>query len=249
MRYLLRLPVALGLTLALSGCPARPQSVDPLAVMTWHGQAVSISAKILVKATPPGGESFTTTVYLWQDGDGRARVLVTKVDQEVLQLLIQADGAFDAWAPRSGLRTHGELADPDLPREFADIRLLLSELRDGPAAPALNLKPGPAANTLVGRSGSYQATLGVAGEEITTKTLSDEQGAQVYQVTYSRYRSFDDLHRPTRVETRTADGARTVANLISFDSLGGISAQRMRLTIPDAARAVSPREFLEHLDG
>ena len=246
------LGVAAGVLAAtvLAGCPTHQTSgPTPVQVALWHGQPPALSAKLLLKATDANGESLQTTLYLWHAADGRTRLLLTKVDVDVLQALIQPDGSFVAFAPRSQFKTSGELADPKLPTGLADLRLLLSEVCDGPVPPSARLTAGDS-GVFSGSAGSYQATLSFdpATFEVRDKLLSDAAGHPRYHLAYTRYQAFDELHRPTRVEVAPPEGGSLVAHLLRCESLGDISAERMRLAIPETARAVTPTDFLEHLD-
>ena len=244
---------ALFATLALTGCitradqPAAP--IDQSHLAAWYGQPRALAATLLLRSSDAVGASTVVTLRLWRNADGRTRVQLTKVDVDVLAALIQPDGAFEAWAPRSGMRTAGELADPTLPPGFADIRLLLGEVCDGPLPPVL--APGTQANTLTGPADSrLDALLSVPphSDWVVAKTLSDHAGAVVYRLQYAADKDFDGTHRATKVKVTAADGGQLAAYLTHFDTLGSISPERMRLTIPDTAKAVTPGELLEHLD-
>jgi hypothetical protein len=249
--------LAVLLAALLCSCGTRPTvdphggpAVDPVVIATWHGQPRAVAAKLLLKTTDAKGESLQTTLNLWRAADGRARLLLTKMDVDVLQVLIQANGTFVAWAPRSGLKATGDLADPTLPPALADVRLLLSEVVDGPLPSSAKLTPGSAPGVFSGTNGSYQltVTLSLGDPEVRDKQLSDAAGHALYHLTYQRYQAFDDLHRPTRVQVDLPEGGSLVAHLLRCESLGDISAERMRLAIPDAARAATLTDFLEHLD-
>lgn len=239
--------------LLLAGCPSTVpvrKHVDPLAVAGWHGQPRAVAAVVYMKSADPAGNSVQATLNIWRAADGRTRLLLTKIDVDVLSALVQPTGDFAAFAPRSGLRTEGALSDAELPAGFADLRLLLGEVCDGPLAPGLATKPGNHGNVIEAAAGGLTATITVdpASDEVREKVLRDAQGRLAYQVRYSLYKAFDDLHRPTKVEVVVADGSTVVAYLRRFDALGDISAERMRFTIPDTAREVPAAEFLEHLD-
>jgi hypothetical protein len=243
-----------GAVLLLAGCPSTTPTprtnADPLAIAGWHGQPRAVAAVVYMKSTDPAGSSVQATLNLWRAADGRTRLLLTKIDVDVLSALIEPTGDFTAFAPRSGLRTAGALSDARLPAGFADLRLLLGEVCDGPLAPGLATKPGNHGNVIEAAAGGFAATITVdpASDEVREKVLRDAQGKLAYQVRYSLYKAFDDLHRPTKVEVVVGDGSSVVAYLRRFDALGDISAERMRFTIPDTAREVPAAEFLEHLD-
>ncbi len=244
----------LAATLLLAGCPSTApvvrKNADPLAIAAWHGQPRAVAAVVYMKSADPAGNSVQATLNVWRAADGRTRLLLTKIDVDVLSALIQPTGDFAAFAPRSGLRTEGALSDPKLPAGFADLRLLLDEVCDGPLAPDLATRPGNHGNVIEATAGGFTATITVdpASDEVREKVLRDAQGRLAYQVRYSLYKAFDDLHRPTKVEVIVGDGSSVVAYLRRFDALGDISAERMRFTIPDTAREVPAAEFLEHLD-
>ena len=239
---------------ALAGCPARPAAnppIDPLAIAAWHGQPQAVAAVLYLTSIDPQGERTSVTLHLWHAADGRTRILMTKVDHEVLSALIGSDGAFIAYAPRTDRSTSGELADPQLPAGLAELRLLISEVIDGPlpqgfVATGADEQP----QILTGRSGSFQAqiTVDAHSAEVREKSLILPDGRLAYQLRYSQYRAFDGLHRPYKVEATASDGSTVIAYLRRFDALGDISAERMRLTIPASAQAVVPANFLEHLD-
>lgn len=241
----------------LSGCvcvrPQAPQAIDPVHLAAWYGQPRAVAATLLVKTTDVTGDSTQVTVYLWHAADGRTRLLLTKVDVEVLSALIEADGSFTAYAPRSKLRTAGELSDVQLPAGFADLRLLLNELCDGPLPPGLKI--GEHANVLTGPATSgltATVTVSPTTDEITEKVLRDRSGALVYLLRYSATKDFDNIHRATKVDTVVGTGTAQTYSLTAyvrrFEVLGDISAERMRFSIPEVAQAVAPAEFLEHLE-
>ena len=250
---------AVGAALLLGGCSVcRPESAtqshtNPAATVAWLGQPTSVSAALLLRSVDAKGESILFTMYLWRSADGRTRVLLTKIDVDVVNLLVQRDGSFTAFAPRSKLSTQGDFNDPRLPAGLADMRLLLSEVCDGPLTPALAkvLKPSDHDNVRTGSvSPDLVATVTFAPEsdEVREKVLRDTRGNLLYQLRYRTYQAYDDFHRPTKVDAVVADGSSLIANLRRFEALGDISPERMRLIIPDTARAVPITEFLEHLD-
>ena len=245
--------------LILSGCQGtRPTSPNAArAIAQWCGQPTAFSAKLLVRSLAVSGDATQVTVYLWRAADGRTRLLVTKLDLDVLELLIQRDGRFTAFAPRSGLQTAGDFNAATLPAGLADVRLLISEVADGPLAASLvpHLVTSSAATApdqvLVGNANpdrNVTVTLQPGADEVREKVLRDRQGSLLYQLRYRDYRAFDDFHRPTKVDGVVADGSSLTAYLRSFDALGDISPERMKLTIPATARAVTVTEFLEHLE-
>lgn len=246
-------------TLSLSGCGwfrgsvAPTTTVDPVAIAAWHGQPAAVSATLLLRSADAAGQSVQVTLRLWRAADGRTRLLLTKVDVDVLQALVLADGSFTAFAPRSGLRTAGELSDRTLPAGMADLRLLIAEVCDGPLSPGLAaaLKPGEHANQFAGAATAgvnATVTIDPQSDEVREKVLRDARGGLLYQLRYLTYKTFDGCHRPSKVDGIVADGGTLTAYLRQFETLGDISAERMRLTIPDTARAVPVTEFLEHLD-
>lgn len=243
----------------LSGCgwlrsDSKPVKIHPQAIAAWHGQPRAVAATLLLRTVDAAGESLQITLHLWRAADGRTRLLVTKIDVDVLQALVQADGSFAAFAPRSGLRTTGDFADPQLPAGLADLRLLISEVCDGPLSPALaavaqatpefaNVLTGPAAEGV-----TATVTLDQQSEQVREKVLRDDRGRLLYHLRYLTYTTYDECHRPSKVDGKVGDGGTLTAYLRRFDSLGDISAERMRLTIPDTARAVPVTDFLEHLE-
>ncbi len=248
-RLLFGCAVVLTLCSCISTRQHVPQAIDPLQLAAWYGQPRAVAATLLLKTTDATGDSTQVTIYLWRAADGRTRLLLTKVDVDVLSALIQADGSFTAFAPRSGLRTAGDLSDPDLPAGLADLRLLLKELCDGPLPPGLT--KGEHDNVLTGPTdGGLTATVTVSPttDEITEKDLHNRSGGLVYLLRYSGTKDFDGIHRATKVDTVVGNGSSLTAYLRRFEVLGDISPERMRFAIPDTATAVPPAEFLEHLD-
>ena len=248
-----RLAIGALALVALAGCPARPAAnppINPLAIAAWHGQPQAVAAVLFLTSIDPRGERTSVTLNLWHAADGRTRVLLTKVDHDVLSALISSDGSFTAYAPRSDRKTSGELADPQLPSGLADLRLLVAEVVDGPLSPGFVAGSGDQSNILTGRSGNFQTRITVdpISTEVREKTLSQADGRLVYHLRYTQYKAFDGLHRPYKVEATASDGSTLIAYLRRFDALGDISAERMRLTIPASAQAVVPADFLEHLD-
>lgn len=255
--------IALVCVCMVSGCgwlrsDSKPVKIHPQAIAAWHGQPRAVAATLLLRTADAAGESLQITLHLWRSADGRTRLLVTKIDVDVLQALVQADGSFTAFAPRSGLRTTGDFADPQLPAGLADLRLLIGEVCEGPLSPALaavaqatpefaNVLTGPVAAGVTAAV-TATVTLDPQSEQVREKVLRDDRGRLLYHLRYLTYTTYDECHRPSKVDGKVGDGGTLTAYLRRFDSLGDISAERMRLTIPDTARAVPVTDFLEHLE-
>lgn len=243
----------LAAALLAAGCAGSdrgPRAVGPAAspavIRAWHGATPALRARLALRLAEPGREPRNVDLHLWQVADGRLRAKVARLDVDVLDLRIEADGAVLAWAPRSGLVARGHLGRDGAPPLLARLRLLAGELAEGPL-PAGVVPAIDADGWWRWRQGELAVRLRVDTEgRASAKTLAADDEAAV-EVAYDRYRAFDGLQRAGRVRITAADLELT-AVLREFNPVAAISADGLRLVPDPGARAVPISDLLEHLE-
>jgi len=226
---------------ALAGC-GDPR--DPAAdLIRRQGRTQAFAAAALVRAKPADGESLQLTLSAWRGQDGAVKVLVTKADVDVLEARLDVDGLLRLWSPRQRETCTTRLDANEVPALLARLPLLLRELSDGPLAP----QAAPVADgRWTWQEDDLAIAVALAGDQPRSKTVTDPQGQILVTLTYGATRAFDALLRPDRVTITVPDGEALVL-LRRLDALGDVSAERLRLTIPDDAIAVPFPTLLEHL--
>lgn len=222
--------------LLLCGCgSARPQPAAHA-----FGAARAVAASLLVQVVPEQGDAEVFTLRLWSTADRAIRVRVQKLDVAVLDALVRPDGAYEALLVRERVATAGRLGAADDPLLLRDLRLLLSELRDGPV-PAGAAPDGDGAwDDPTG----WRARLQAGADGLPAlKTLHDG-AVEMRRLAYRRWQDYDGLRRPSQVELRVhGDPATVRVRVKGLDDPGAISAERMALAIPADAERVAPEEF------
>ncbi len=225
----------------LVGC-GEPRDPDADLVRR-QGHTQAFAAAALVRAKPTDGEAVQLSLSAWKGQDGAVKLLAAKADVEVLEARLEADGRLLLWSPRQREVCTTRLDAPEVPALLAHLPLLLTELSDGPLAPN-------AVRSTEGRwtwtAGDLAIALVLEGDRPRTKTVADAAGTTLVTLTYGEQRAFDELLRPARVTIQVPDGEALVI-LRRLDALGDVSAERLRLTIPDDAVTVPFPTLLEHL--
>lgn len=238
------------LALILAGCaePPRPAGPDVVGLRARLGSAEVISASLLVQLTPAKGEGELFTLRLWRAGDGAVRLRAQKLDVDFLDALVRPDGAYEACLPRERVATAGRLGSPDDPPLLSDLRLLLSDLRDGPlprsAAPTGDVR------RLAWNDGDWTAELDLAADGLPSAKRLGTGGVVQREVTYARWQAYEGLTRPSQVRLRVpGDDGVTAIRLRSLDTPPVISPERMALRVPDGVERVEPAAFSRRMLG
>jgi hypothetical protein len=180
------------------------------------GVAPCVVASLLVQAKPAQGESQTVTVRIWAAPEA-SLLKLKKLDHDVLEALVQPDGAWQAWLPRERVRAAGTAADA--PGLLADLRLLLDEARLGPVG---------------------------AGIELDAEGFPSARSQGDLRIAYARWTAYGALWRPARADLRRGDDT-TIVLLKAFDAPGAISGDRLRLTAPADIPVVPVAEFAQRM--
>lgn len=228
--------------LLIAGCtPSRPAGSD---LIERQGRAEAFAAQALVRVRPTEGEPVQISVGVWRGRSGALRALVTKADVDVLALRLDPEGTLRVWSPRQRETSLVTLSDPDLPLLVAHLPLVVEDLVNGPLP--TGAQPGPD-GTWTTTVGSLAVTVTTQGDRPVTKTVADGQGTTLLTITYGEMASFDGVLRPRRL-TVTAPGGEALILLRRFDALGDVSAEGLRLEIPDDADTVPLPLLLDHVN-
>ncbi|MCS6969851.1 MAG: hypothetical protein RMM29_03705 [Planctomycetota bacterium] len=185
------------------------------------GSIGAFAASILLQTRAPDGEGEVFTVRLWRAAQGDARLRVQKLDVDLIDGLLRRDGSFIAWSPRERVATSGGAdAAPPL---LADVRWLLRELAEGPEE------------------------TGVADRDAEGRPLARVIGER--RIVYARWQDYDGRWRPSLIRIVERDGRQIAMRLKALDIVPAISAERLRLSVPEDAAVVAPAAFLERIAG
>lgn len=245
-----RWPLLSALILLVAGCvdPPRPVGPDAAALRARLGSADVLSASLLVQLTPATGDGELFTLRLWRAGDGAVRVRAQKLDVDFLDALVRPDGAYEAVLPRERVATSGKLGAADDPLLLRDLKLLLSDLRDGPLP--RTAAPGGEARRLLWSEDGWAAELDLAADGLPSAKRLSVDGAVQREVAYARWQAYEGLTRPSQVRLRIpGDDGVTAIRLRSLDLPPVISAERMALRVPDGIERVAPAEFTRRMLG
>ncbi len=239
--------LALGVV-ACTGPSVRPAvAPDAQALRQRLGLADTIAASLLIRIQPAQGDGELFTLRLWADVTGTVRLRAQKLDVDVLDAVVQADGSYRALLVREHVATAGTLGGPDDPALLDDVRMLLDELRYGPVPAAVVVTGG--ADTWSWRDPSgAEVVLGLAPDGLPTSKRLSTAGAILRSLDYARWQAFDELQRPSQVTLRSAgDGDVTTIRIKSLDTPPAISAERMALRLPEGTAQVDVAEFSRRL--
>jgi hypothetical protein len=238
--------IALGLCAGLVlGCTPRP---DPLAVpaevRAVHAVAPACRASLNVRVRPEAGEATTLTLHLWADHDGAVRLKVAKLDVEVLDLLVAADGTYLAWAPRSGEQARGRTDDREFPVLLARLGLVASELTQGPVPAAVTPVATAGQLSWIQDGAEVVLTVDALGQALTKRITHPTHGA--LDLRYGAYQDFDGIRRAKRLEI-SGFGLEATAVVRQLDAVPAISPAGMRVAPPAEAPVIPIAVLLEHL--
>lgn len=242
--------LVVALALVLAGCAdgPRPNGPDAIGLRARLGSADVISASLLVQLTPAKGEGELFTLRLWRAGDGAVRLRAQKLDVDFLDALVRPDGGYEAVLPRERVATTGKLGSPDDPPLLSDLRLLLSDLGDGPLPRSAT--PAGDARRLSWSDGDWTAELDLAADGLPSAKRLSAGGAVQREVTYARWQAYEGLTRPSQVRLRFAgDDGVTAIRLKSLDTPPVISPERMALRVPEGVERVEPAAFSRRMLG
>ena len=245
-----RWPLLFALILILAGCAdgPRPDGPDLVGLRARLGSADVISASLLVQLTPAKGEGELFTLRLWRAVDGAVRLRAQKLDVDFLDALVRPDGGYEAVLPRERVATTGTLGSPDDPPLLNDLRLLLSDLRDGPLP--RSAAPTGEVRRLAWKEGDWTAELDLAADGLPSAKRLSIGGAVQREVTYARWQAYEGLFRPSQVRLRIpGDDGVTAIRLKSLDTPPVISPERMALRVPEGVERVEPAVFSRRMLG
>jgi len=253
----------------LAGCSAEPRAVPIADARRQAGQvqdtlrsAQALTADLLVRVKPEGGDALTFTLALWLDGDGRARLRASKLNFDFCDVLVQPDGTFTAVLARSNEVVEGNLAEllapPPRPGQpprqpFAgNLARVLDELRFGPLPQVEAWQAGGEPGTLRCHDPALDAdavlVLGADQTPVTAKTWLRADGSAGLRLDYKQWRDFDGLRRAARIDLVPAGGGFTC--LISpraLDVVPTINTERFVLRVPAGAARLAVAEFARRL--
>lgn len=232
-----RLMSALLAALLLGACSATPR---PQTVGQAFGGAATVVASLLVQIVPEQGDAEVFTLRLWSPADRSIRVRVQKLDVAILDALVRPDGAYEALLVRERTATAGRLGAADDPLLLRDLRLLMSELRDGPVPAGVVPDAEGSWDDPVG----WRAQVELGQDALPALKVLREGRTEMRRLAYRRWQDFETLRRPSQVELRVhGDPATIRVRVKSLDDPGAISPERMALVIPAEAERVAPGEF------
>ena len=241
-----RLLVLLIMAVLCAGCPdSRPNPPTPEPLRLGH--ADTVVASLLIRTEPVQGEGEQFTLRLWSTADGAVRLRAQKLDVDVLDALVRADGAYDALLVRERVATAGRLGGADDPLLLRDLRLMMSELRDGPL-PRGAVATGTAQQLTWPDALGWQAELDLGPDGLPTAKRLRAGEVVVRTIAYARWQTNDGLTRASQVRLHGAaeDGVLAI-RVKSLDTPPVISPERMALRIPDDVERVDPVEFTQRM--
>ncbi len=254
--------IALAFAFALAGCTGSPRSEVPAVgpdtaarragqAQAWHQGAGSITADLLVRVKPAGRNALTFTVNVWSPADGRIRLQVSKVGVSGFDALVEADGAMTVVARED------DVVVDDLEQVFADelgegaaLARLVDELKLGPvpASPAFSAEGGTLTGVDPATGLAVVITFADAPEQIASKSYRDSAGVERMRLEYSRYKTFDGLHRPSLITIHIP--GREGEYLVRVQDLNvvpAVSDGRMRVRVPEGRPHLAFDDFLKRL--
>jgi len=227
------------------GCTPRPEpAVAPAVVRAAHAVAPACRAALNVRVQPEGGEATTLTLHVWADHDGALRLKVAKLDVDVLDLLIAADGTYLAWAPRSHEQATGRISDADTPALLDRLTLVASELTHGPLPDGIATTAKDGQLWWIQDGATVSLTANLDGQAIAKRIAHPTLG--VLDITYGAYQDFEGLRRAKRLHV-IGLGLEATAVVRQLDPVPAISPAGMRVEPAADAPVIPIAVLLEHL--
>jgi hypothetical protein len=227
-------------------------------LLTFHQQAPTITADLMILVKPTDGDSVLFEISLWCPEDGRIRLKCSKLNVDFIDALVQKNGDFVLELVRSKEIVRGNLRDIHVfdkdgriigPPFLAYLSLLVHEAKSGPVPDRGVTKAGdrkieakdPVTGLMVGVEVNPDDT-------VASKRFYDEPGKESVRLDYSRYQAFNQLQRPTRMQlTVPGDPTGYTVRLRQLDAVPAISPDRMRFTPSNGSTEIGLEEFLKRL--
>ncbi len=227
-------------------------------LLTFHQQAPTITADLMILVKPTDGDSILFEISLWCPEDGRIRLKCSKLNVDFIDALVQKNGDFVLELVRSKEVVRGNLRDIHVfdqerkvigPPFLTYLSLLVQEAKSGPV---------PDRGVTKGGDGKVEAKDHVTGllvgvdinpdDTVKSKTYFDEPGKPAVRLDYFRYKAFAHLQRPTQMQlTVPGDPTSYTVRLRQLDAVPAISPDRMRFTPSNGSTEIGLEEFLKRL--
>ena len=245
------------------GAEQTPPSVKPALawvqeLLTFHQQAATVTADLLIRVKSPDGEALLFQLSLWCPEDGRVRLKCSKLDVDFIDALVQKNGDFVLELVRSHEVVRGNLRDVHVfdkdgkasgPPFLAYLSLLVQEAKSGPVPDHDVSKAGD--GTIHAKDGATGLDVVVdvkPDDTVTSKRFFDAPGKESVRLDYNRYQAFGQLQRPARLQiTVPGDASEYTVRLRQLDAVPAISPDRMRFAPSASAKEIGLEEFLKRL--
>ncbi len=240
-----------------------PPSVKPALawvqeLLTFHQQASTVTADLLIRVKSPDGEALLFQLSLWCPEDGRVRLKCSKLDVDFIDALVQKNGDFVLELVRSHEVVRGNLRDVHVfdkdgkvsgPPFLAYLSLLVQEAKTGPIPDHDVSKAGD--GTIHAKDGATGLDVVVdvkPDDTVVAKRFFDAPGKEAVRLDYNRYQAFGQLQRPARLQiTVPGDTSEYTVRLRQLDAVPAISPDRMRFAPSASAKEIGLEEFLKRL--
>jgi hypothetical protein len=227
-------------------------------LLTFHHQAPTITADLLIRVKEPDGDAILFQISLWCPEDGRIRLKCSKLDVDFIDALVQKNGDFVLELVRSKEVVRGNLRDIHVfdqdgkvigPPFLAYLSLLVHEAKSGPVPDRGVTKAGN--GRVEAKDHITGLTVGVEvnpDDTVKSKTFFDQPDKPTVRLDYFRYKTFDQLRRPTQMQlTVPGDPSEYTVRLRELDVVPSISPDRMRFAPSQGSTEIGLEEFLKRL--
>jgi hypothetical protein len=227
-------------------------------LLNFHQQAPTVTADLLIRVKAPDGDAILFQISLWCPDDGRIRLKCSKLDVDFIDALVQKNGDFVLELVRSKEVVRGNLRDVHVfdkdgkvsgPPFLAYLSLLVQEAKSGPVPDRGVTKAGD--GKIEAKDHITGLTVGVEvnpDDTVKSKHFYDAPGKESVRLDYFRYKTFDQLRRPTQMQlTVPGDPSEYTVRLRELDAVPSISPARMRFAPSQGATEIGLEEFLKRL--
>lgn len=227
-------------------------------LLTFHQQAPTVTADLLIRVKAPDGDAILFQISLWCPEDGRIRLKCSKLDVDFIDALVQKNGDFVLELVRSKEVVRGNLRDVHVfdkdgkvigPPFLAYLSLLVHEAKSGPVPDRGVTKAGD--GKVEAKDHITGLTVGVEvnpDDTVKSKTFFDAPDKPAVRLAYFRYKTFDQLRRPTQMQlTVPGDPSEYTVRLRELDAVPSISPDRMRFAPSQGSTEIGLEEFLKRL--
>lgn len=227
-------------------------------LLTFHQQAPTVTADLIIRVKEPNGDAILFQISLWCPEDGRIRLKCSKLDVDFIDALVQKNGDFILELVRTQEVVRGNLRDVHVfdkdgkvigPPFLAYLSLLVHEAKSGPIPDRGVTKAGD--GKVEAKDHVTGLTVGVEvnpDDTVKSKTFFDAPGKPTVRLDYFRYKTFDHLRRPTQLNlTVPGDASEYTVRLRELDAVPSISPDRMRFVPSQGSTEIGLEEFLKRL--